>query len=410
MTRDLRLFAALGPGDIVGAGRNRLTGNAINETSIAFSEQLFAYCRHHQIPTLAISSNSRVASLDDGPVLTENRPKPLRGRAGLLFHVSQVLYGTYLAARALQFGANFAIIDSGTTHYFVLVLFRLVGISVAVNLHNVLWPCGHPPTGVGALIRRMNKLYFRFAAVGAIGVSPECERQVLSEAGGAIPFFQYRCQYNSKGFISAKPYNAGTFRIVFAGRVEENKGVLDIVEIAKILRGATAKKIVFEVCGEGPALSKLQAAIERDNLNELVIAHGRLERQALLTIYANSHAAIVPTRSDFAEGMPQVCAEAVLSNLPVITSQVTNAFDVIDGAVVRAETNDVSSYARAVLLLIEKPELYGQIQATCPLVSRQFFDRDQSYPSALDRLLAVTMPPQSGNCDYDKIFDELIKI
>jgi hypothetical protein len=41
---DLKPFAALGPGDIVGARRSQTAGNAIKETSIAFSEQLFSYC------------------------------------------------------------------------------------------------------------------------------------------------------------------------------------------------------------------------------------------------------------------------------------------------------------------------------------------------------------------------------
>jgi hypothetical protein len=39
MSDGLRLFVALGPGDIVGARRSQLAGKAINETSIAFSEQ-----------------------------------------------------------------------------------------------------------------------------------------------------------------------------------------------------------------------------------------------------------------------------------------------------------------------------------------------------------------------------------
>ena len=41
--KGLKLFAALGPGDIVGAQRARIAGNAVNETSIAFSEQFISY-------------------------------------------------------------------------------------------------------------------------------------------------------------------------------------------------------------------------------------------------------------------------------------------------------------------------------------------------------------------------------
>ena len=118
-----------------------------------------------------------------------------------------------------------------------------------------------------------------------------------------------------------------------------------------------------------------------------MIVHGRLERQDLLNVYANVHAVIVPTRSGFAEGMPQTCAEAVLSSLPVITSPVANAFDVIGPACARAETNDTGSYVRAILSLIEHPEIYHQLRSQCANLSKQFLDMEQGYGAAVGRLL-----------------------
>src|SRR5262249_31794249 len=139
---DLKLFAALGPGDIVGARRAQLTGVPIRETSIAFSEQLFSYCQFRGIKTLGISSNARMDRLEHDLVTVQNRPKLFPGSGGVRFHLAQIIYAFYLAARARRFGADVAIIDSGTTHYFALALFRLVGIRVILNLHNVLWPPG----------------------------------------------------------------------------------------------------------------------------------------------------------------------------------------------------------------------------------------------------------------------------
>ena len=55
-----------------------------------------------------------------------------------------------LAAWARRFRAEFAIIDSGSAHYFALSLFRFLGIPVAVNFHNVLWPNGYKPEGAVA--------------------------------------------------------------------------------------------------------------------------------------------------------------------------------------------------------------------------------------------------------------------
>jgi len=383
----MRLFAALGPGDIVGAHRARLSGEDIKETSIAYSEQLFDYCKAAQIRTYAVSQHPRRDSFRDGLLQIENRPKPSWGRSGLGYHLAMLFIAVRLAVSARIFRADIAMIDSGTTHYFALAVFRLLGVPVAVNLHNVLWPQGFEPTGrVQKLIRGLNALFFRHLASGGIGVSPECERQVLLEAKGRIPFFQYRCQFSLYGFRPSRPYEGGPFRIVYAARIERNKGVLDIPEISKGLRSSLDTPVVFHVCGNGPLLETLRDKVAAEGLHDTVIVHGRLERGPLLDVYANSHAVIVPTRSTFTEGMPQVCAEAVLCDLPVITSSVANAFDVLGSAIVRTTVDDVDSYVGAISELVRDRGCYEMHRSACVSCTAQFTDRGQGYAAAVERL------------------------
>ena len=258
----MRLFLALGPGDIVGARRGALAGIAVPGTSIAFSEQIFSFCRVQNITTLALSSNDRRDNLQDGNIHIENRPRLLGG--GIRFHISMLLYAIYLAFRARRFGADLAIIDSGTTHYFALTAFWLLGVPVAVNLHNVLWPSGFPPVKkTDRLIMWLNSIFFRRIVVGAVGVSPECERQVKAVAQHPIAFYQYRCQFLSNGFRLALPYRGGSFRIAYVGRAEVNKGLLDMIDMAEELRSASPVEVVFDICGDGAALSELKRRVRR---------------------------------------------------------------------------------------------------------------------------------------------------
>ena len=389
----MKLFLALGPGDIVSAARRRLAGKEIPETSIAFSEQIFTYCRSEKIETLAISSCPRIDQLRDGKLEIRNRPKLLKSPVGILYHINAIHYACYIAWQARYFGADIAIIDSGTTHYFLLTAFRVLGIRVAVNLHNVLWPVGFPPRQrIQRVLRSLNAWFFRNIASGAIGVSPECERQVLMEAQHRIPFFQYRCQFLTDGFKKSPAYQSGNFNIACVGRIEENKGFLDIPHIAKILQSKLTAPVVFHVCGEGPALSQLRDEVRQRDLGDRIIIHGRLERSALLELYANCHAVIVPTRSTFSEGMPQVCAEAVLSGLPVITSPVSNAFDVIGSAIVPTETDKVDSYANSIYELVTNTALYRERRGSCAQTSTQFIDANQSYSAAVNRLILKMFP------------------
>ena len=383
----MRLFVALGPGDIVGAHRARLSGEDIKETSIAYSEQLFDYCKAAQIPTDAVSQHPRRDSLRDGVLRIENQPKPSWGRSGLGYHLAMLYIAVRLAVRARIFRADIALIDSGTTHYFALAVFRLLGVRVAVNLHNVLWPQGFEPAGrLQKFIRQLNAWFFQHLASGGIGVSPECERQVLREARGRIPFFQYRCQFSLRGIRPSSPYEGGPFRIVCAARMERNKGVLDIPEISKGLQSLLDTPVVFHVCGNGPVLEALRDKVAADGLRDSVIVHGRLERTALLDVYANSHAVIVPTRSTFTEGMPQVCAEAVLCDLPVITSSVANAFDVLGPAIVRATVDDTDSYVSAIGTLVSDRACYERHRSACSSCTAQFTDRRHGYAAAVERL------------------------
>ena len=172
----MKLFTATGPGNIVGANRLRSAGKDIPETSLAYSEQLFSYCKSAEIETLAISQHAPRDETKDGIIVLENRPKPSWGKRGLLYHVAESYYALYLAMRARRFGADIALIDSGTTHYFALTIFRILGIRVAVNLHNVLWPVGFEPIGKqGKIIRSLNSFFFKNVASGAIGSLPNAK-------------------------------------------------------------------------------------------------------------------------------------------------------------------------------------------------------------------------------------------
>ena len=173
---------------------------------------------------------------------------------------------------------------------------------------------------------------------------------------------------------------------------------MDILSMSINLRTCTDVQVIFDICGDGPELDALGRRVEADNLGDTVIVHGRLERSDLLDIYANSHAVIVPTRSDFGgEGMPQVCAEAVLCQ-PSRHHQAVLPMppDVLGAATILAKTDDIESYVRAIVSLIEDQQLYENVKITVlSSASMQFTDRSQSYPAAFDRLIASLFPARS---------------
>lgn len=406
-----RIFYALGPGNAVDSYRKWKAGlDCTSETSLTFSGQFFDFCRSQGVCAYAVSSHPAREVLRDHAVVVENRPKPLADPRGVLFHLNQVWYGLSLSISALRFRADVVIVDSGSTHWFVLSLLSLLRVRVVASLHNSYWPKGFVPTGlVKRIIRRMDGWFWRHSAAATLCVSPECQRQVESLAGRPNgPVFQFRCQFRPQDFQAvapAPPHGERPFRVLFAGRVEREKGVFDLLEIAKRLKRAAPGQLRLEICGGGESLEELRKTIADEGLETDVEVRGRLNRPELLAAYGNAHVVIVPTRSSFCEGMPMVAAEAVLTGRPVVTSRLSNALDVLDGALVEAQPDDPDSYVQCLRRLMTESDYYAACCRACTTVGRQFYDRDQSLAAALARMLQLFAPCEPDVRRTDRVFE-----
>ena len=387
----MRLFFALGPGDVVGDIRRvSAQSTASGETSITFSEQLLRLVQAKGWSALMVSYHPRIDAMTVGAVEVVNRAKRWPGRGGPMFHLSQIAYALTLLRLARRSRADAAFIDSGTTHYFMLTLFRLAGIRVIVNFHNVRWPQGYEPRGIGRLVRALDSWFFRTGCDAVLGCSPECGVQARADGAVALPFFEWRGQYSREGFEAAPTVAAdGAFRLMFAGRIERNKGVFDLLEIAERLKSRFPRPVEIAICGDGPALAELREAVTSRGLGAQVVILGRLERDALLAQYRAADAVIVPTRGDFCEGMPLVCAEAMLAGCPVVTSRVSNALPVIGAAIAEAQPEDVDSYVAAITKLATDRDYYAKLQSACAAASQQFLDPAQGYDRAIERAVAL---------------------
>jgi glycogen synthase len=388
-----RVFHTGGPGDIIAAhGFWRRNEHCPTEVTITFSSQFEQFCEDIGAEAYIVGYNSRKEIRKDGAFTLEHRPKPMPGARGALYHLAEIFYGLGLLATAVRFRADVAVIDSGSTHYFVTSLFRLMGIRVIPVLHNTIWPHGFPPTRrIPRAILALDSLCYRYAATAVIGVSPECTRQVEQVTRSRhAPLYQIRAQFPREYFAQIPPpppFDHRPFQIMFIGRVNRSKGVFDMLEMAQKVEAVVPGQVRWEICGSGPDLEELRRRHRDMGLDSIVNIRGWTPLADLLEVYARSAATIVPTRSSFTAGLEMTAAEAILAGRPVITNPVVPALEVLRPACVAARTNDVDSYVDGVLKLIGDREYYESLRRACPEVGEQFYDRNQGLAAVLKRVI-----------------------
>ena len=388
-----RLFyAAAGPADLVSAHKNFKDGkHDPSEVSLTFSSQIEEFCADIGAVAYFLSVHPNRARYEDDTITIEHRPKRLRH--GAAYHLEELRYGLGMLLTAVRWRADVAVLDSGITHFFVMSLFRLFRIAVVPVLHNTLWPAGFRPRSIGPLriIDWLNRRFWRSGPTAVIGVSPECIRQLSIVAPTrTYQTHEVRAQFLPEYFAQISPppaHSQRPFQVMFIGRVDAIKGVLDIPAMARRIEDKQPGLVHWVVCGRGRNQDDLDGAIERLGLRDVVQALGWTSLDELRGVYSRSHAAIVPTRSAFAEGLAMTAAEAILAGRPLITNPVVPALELLAPAALSAITNDVVSHADAVLKLATDEELYQRLCAACENLQTPFYDRTQGLRQALHNAL-----------------------
>jgi glycosyltransferase involved in cell wall biosynthesis len=385
-----RFFFAAGPGHIIQAHKNWRDGiDDQSQMSITFSSEFEHFCEEKDAIAYLVSSACPAQLYADRRFILEHRPR--KTFSGIKFHASQILYGLGLLKSAVAFRATHAFLQSGSTHYFVMSAFRLAGIKVVPIMHNTLWPSGYPPTTwVSRSILLLDALFFRWFASGTVAVSPECARQVDKITSGRHgPIRTFTIQFNPTLFRPERPplLDGLAFKLLFAGRIEVNKGVFDLLKMMECIEKQMPGRVSLDICGDGPELNLLKEEHQKRQLGRYVTIHGWTNPNDLRRMLLASHVSIVPTRSGFAEGMAMTAIEPILLGRPVITNPVVPALEILRSACIEAKTNDPNSYAEAVLGLVQNPQKYFELQSACYALREQFFNQALSSRMALHGVL-----------------------
>ena len=388
--RSPRFLYLAGPGDVIGTYQH-WRDNRDDPTQVAVTDagQFFDVCRSMSAEAKVISYHKQRNRLKDGPLDIEHRPVPLQDWSGPMFHVGWWLFSMSVCLSAIVGRYDTLILMTGT-HLWPYWPAKWFGKRVILTEQCVIWPKQRGRRGLWKLVHWLDRGFLRRGPEAIISMSKDITDQIVELTGSKhSPICHFLPTYRRDSFRSIPPadHNSRPFRVFFAGRIERNKGVFDVLEIAERLRDRKRLDIVFEIAGDGSALSEVRRRIEERSLQEVVVAHGHCEKQKMRVLLAQCHVIILPTSSEMVEGFNKVVAEAVLSHRPWITSHLCPAIRYVHSAGLEVPPEDIDAYLDAVTRLADSSDLYARKVEACKRLAEQFYVADYGWAATLSRCL-----------------------
>lgn len=236
---------------------------------------------------------------------------------------------------------------------FAIVLARLMHKPVLVKLAGI-GPDGLPGLGKEIFGRVRVALFSSADAVVAMSTESIRELDAIGYARGRILATPNGIDLTRQAIAS--PWLAGPVRIVFVGRLSEEKAIPDLISALSSL--CRDEAWALDILGEGPLQGEIGKQIQSEGLGDRVRLWGRVDNVA--EHLARSHIFVLPS---LREGNSNAILEAMAAGLPVISTCVGGTPMLVgeEGCAWLHSPGDVVELTRLLQLLISNPDERGRL-------------------------------------------------
>ena len=329
-----------------------------------------------------------------------NIPKP-KGKK-IKYHVLQILWVINSLRKIEKRGASVVIMTAEQHYWFVTLWFRMRGMRFINSFHCAIRSLGHSKFSIHELFIRLTSYFHLSWGDPTMVIGPTIIDELIAEPGSKKrDIFQLVPDYSRDIFSDFSPPLISEGRqkkvnVIYAGRVTANKGVFDILTIAEQLAARAGPEVHFHIHGEGDAVDSLRAAAACSTVAHLIHIYGFTAGLELKRHYKSADIVIVPTRSNFEEGLAKSVVEGVLALRPVVTSRACPSIFLLSDACVEATVDQPTSYAEAIWQLVTEPEFAALKSANAAILREMFFDPPGRYDRRLKQALEVVLGKSTG--------------
>jgi glycosyltransferase involved in cell wall biosynthesis len=167
-------------------------------------------------------------------------------------------------------------------------------------------------------------------------------------------------------FFTPRPFRQQptVFEILCVGRLVPVKGQhLLITAVEQLL--AQGYSLRLRLVGDGSERQKIEQAIKQQAListkkNQTIIFEGAINQEQLLKLYQQTDIFVLPS---FAEGLPVVLMEAMIMEIPCVTTHITGIPELIENGKqgILIPPSDQEALIKALALLMDNPQLRYQL-------------------------------------------------
>lgn len=156
-----------------------------------------------------------------------------------------------------------------------------------------------------------------------------------------------------------EPAPGEPLRFVCVGRLSPVKGQHVLIHAAKLLK-SQGHNFKVSIAGAGPSAVSLQRAVAEAGVSDCVVLEGRVPDDQLARLYRESHAFVLPS---FAEGLPGVLMEAMITGLPCITTGINGVPELIEHGIdgILVPPSDPAALANAMARMIGDARLRREL-------------------------------------------------
>ena len=146
---------------------------------------------------------------------------------------------------------------------------------------------------------------------------------------------------------------------IFLGRLNYSKGIFDLVDIWKKVCTAMPGARLALLGGASRSMRKnLMEKIRQSGLGKNIDFLGFLDNEAAYSILKSGRVFLFPSHE---EGWGMAVAEAMASDLPVVSWDLPVYREIFENYTVRVQENDIDSFSRAVIEFLKNEPLRKQV-------------------------------------------------